>query len=544
MEDKELIEIVSHEYPPFNNKCKEVYENCKKSNIKRLSRKKILVIIPLVFVFAIIGFISVYLIKGDLNVFSGEETYANKFVQNDEIVSSDLVAGPIPRTFLEFDRSWYKVLVSPVNEYICFYLKNDVYDAIVDVIDDYCCFRREEFKKIKKEVRRSFLSYVNGDMGNLYFYLSKGSPFASVNGKIMNLQDYFNYQGRDIIIDDNNYMVTYSNDINNLPIKYKDYTAMAYFYYQDLYFVYNYHTKEEINGINRHCSAMVVKKGFGKNIYHNLLDYEKEYLYMDIPLEVRTGCIVDFDDTQFNVTGKKEFVAFEINKINEKEYICLDDNSDISTINLLSSMDNYGVLLSDRKDIDDKTYYSVEELLNVNNRIKDEWVAISEYNSKQFSESLQNFRENIASFFKECTLIDYNKRFQKENVELDVINNGEIVFASPYEISFSFLNKSKDSVRYSIGIESLQVELYFYVENKDDNKRINIENKLFIELIKEDNITKVKVNYDESLRGQILVMGQVLPQGKYLHQYTSYLGDVIYNYTNSSYSHSCAVILG
>lgn len=493
--------------------------------------------------------------KSELYASNDKKFYANKFDVNNFEGSDETIAGPYETSFLEYDKSWYKVKVNPINEYVCLYLDGKVYEEIMEVVFHECCTFYTKDEDGKKFVFCDFIGIeklniediqkVDGSFANLYFKLLLGIRAFYVDDEYLNLQEYLNYIGSSIVISEENFIVKNSKDIDNLPIQNENYIAMAYFYYQEFDYLYNYVTKEEISKTVPYYGSMIAYENVSKNIYHNLLSNSKEYLLMDVPLEVRGGCCEFFEDSKYNYTGKKEFIAFEINNINDTEYVCLDENSDIQTITLLSQGDNYDVLFKEIVTTLGKEYYSINELLKVNKVIIEQWKIIVDYNGKQYNSSLEKLRSivpnKLADEFKVATIFNSSTY----DFEIDTITSGMVIYETISEVTsmepplikvgFNYFNKT------SVIIDQFNVVFSLRVYGKDIDE---VKDLISAKWVNDDGVNKLVIIYDDSLIGEKLRIRCLYENQKYYHQYTSFLGATIDCYTNCALSEYVSVYLG
>ena len=361
----------------------------------------------------------------------------------------------------------------------------------------------------------------------------------------MNLQEYLNYIGSSIVISEENFIVKNSKDIKNLPIRYENYIAMAYFYYQEFDYLYNYVAEEQISKTVPYYGSMIAYENVSENIYHNLLNSSKEYLLMDVPLKEIGGCCERFEDLKYNYTGEKEFIAFEINNLNNSEYVCLEENSDIQTITLLSSGDNYDVLFKEKVNINGNEYYSINELLKINKIIIEQWKIILEYNQKQFVSSLEKLRSivpnTLADEFKIKTYFDT----LSYDFETDTINSGMVIYETTNEVTNMEPSAIKVGNNYfnktDVIIDQFNVCFMLEVYGKDINE---VKDLISAKWISDGGVNKLVIIYDDSLIGEkVQILCQYKTQ-KYHHQYTSFLETTIDSYTTCALYEYISMNLG
>ena len=118
--------------------------------------------------------------KSELYASNDKKFYANKFDVNNFEGSDETIAGPYETSFLEYDKSWYKVKVNPINEYVCLYLDGKVYEEIMEVVFHECCTFYTKDEDGKKFVFCDFIGIEklniediqkeDGSFANLYFF--------------------------------------------------------------------------------------------------------------------------------------------------------------------------------------------------------------------------------------------------------------------------------------------------------------------------------------------------------------------------------------
>ncbi len=485
---------------------------------------------------------------------SDKAFYANKFEISNSFGDGDIIT-PYETTFLEFDKPWYKIKANNISEYVCLYLDNKVYKEIMEVVFHECCSYYTEVKDGKEYVYCNFVGIerlktdeikkIDGTFANLYFELLGGLRTFKVNNEYLNLQEYLNYIGSSVVISEENFIVKNSKDIKDLPIRYENYIAMAYFYYQEFDYLYNYVAEEQISKTVPYYGSMIAYENVGENIYHNLLNSSKEYLLMDVPLKEIGGCCERFEDLKYNYTGEKEFIAFEINNLNNSEYVCLEENSDIQTITLLSSGDNYDVLFKEKVNINENEYYSINELLKINKIIIEEWKIILEYNQKQFVSSLEKLRSivpnTLADEFKIKTYFDS----LSYDFETDTINSGMVIYETTNEVTNMEPSAIKVGNNYfnktDVIIDQFNVCFMLEVYGKDINE---VKDLISAKWISDGGVNKLVIIYDDSLIGEkVQILCQYKTQ-KYHHQYTSFLETTIDGYEKHANYEYIAMNLG
>lgn len=480
--------------------------------------------------------------------------YANKFEMNNNLDSDDIIT-PYETTFIEFDKPWYKIKANNISEYICLYLDNKVYEKIWEVVFHECCSFYTEVKDGKEYVYCNFIGIerlkveeikkVDGIFANLYFSLLSGIKTFKVNDEYLNLQEYLKYIGSDIVISEENYIVKNSKNINDLPIQEENYIAIAYFYYQEFDYLYNYVTKEQVFKTVPYYGSMVACKNVNENIYYNSLNNSKEYLLMDVPLKARGSCCEFFENLKYNYTGEKEFIAFEINNLNNSEYVCLEDNYDVPTITLLSNGENYDVLFKEKVNINGNEYYSINELLDINKYIIEQWKTIYEYNVKKYVSSLDKLRSIVpnkfADEFKIATYFDS----LNHDFDIDTITSGMVIYETSSEVTNMEPPSTKVGLDYFnktyVIIEQFSVCFMLEVYGKDINE---VKDLISAQWVNDGDVNKLVIIYDDSLIGEKVTILCQYERKRYHHQYTSFLGATIDCYTNCSLHEYVRVNLG
>lgn len=466
-----------------------------------------------------------------------KQFWANKFEIKE--IGGGMPAGPQRTSFLEFDNPWYKMQVQPISNYYAVYLDNEIYNAIVDaLISNYNVFKVTEdnityfydpMVGIKMPcIKTKDLIKVDGLMAETYFLIYNNKLVFNVNGESGFFQDLMNYLGKKITISDDNFEIVEATKLSDLPIHYNNsYTAIAYFYYQEFTYTYNYKTEKAVNETIPFFGSMAVTND--EIIHHNLLDENKIYLTMDVPLVLNFAC-TPLNELKYNTSGKKEFIAFEIYEYNNQEYIVLSDNADISTITLRSQADNYDVLFSD-KIIADKTYYSVSELLSKSKKIQADFSKISEYNSdvlwSAYHKAQNEINDSIINCFKVQT--QYDKYIKPETSSY--ITSGDVIFETTNEVSDIDATKRSNSSEFGrtiIQFGSHEVTISVGFSDWDTN----YGDLIYLEWVKSGDKNQLVIRYDESLIGEAVKVYYGYPPQKYHYQYVSYYGATIDAYTN------------
>ena len=476
------------------------------------------------------------------NSYQDKEFFATKFGER-YLAGGEPIEFP-PASFLEYDRPWYKMEVKPISKYYAVYLNNNVYKAIVDALsgeynqfkttlDGVTYFKLSDFnyELLTPLIKPQKIKVVDGSMAETYFMLSRDEKIFRIDDQSKTFQQLMDYQNYDITIDSSNYEIVEADNLSDLPIHYNNsYTAMAYFYYQEYVYTYNYQTNEVINEVVPYYGAMRVTSDYQDAIYHNLLAADELYIMMDIPLYLSAGC-EPLEKPLYNIDGEKEFVAFSIKEFNNKDYIALSDNEDIETVRLQANGENYDILFHD-KVINNKTYYSVDELVSVKEEVLENRLDAYNYNSNLMWSTYRKMNEDIKNSIIDCFKVYTAYDMHVVPEEGSVVASGSVIFETVNDVSS--IDRIRPHYIATIGITTIdfgQFKVTLTASFQDYST--DYLDLIFFTWEEHDGVNQLIINYDESLIGQVVRIWYGYPSQKYHFQYISYYGATIDCYFNS-----------
>lgn len=466
--------------------------------------------------------------------------YAEKFnsVLETDGGGSELINAPI-FSFLNYEGSWNKMTVNSVSEYVVIYLENDIYNLCNEYFYNKILPNETKIIDGKTYWHAGGDSYVpidiesvNGIIFSFYYvytwyssYYIKNENGAeiirlaktfNVNGIAYDFEEYAALKGKNIKVCTDNFIIKKANNIVDLKIEIDGYHASAYYFCQQFNYHYNYQNNNTIDDCKLYYGSMVAYEDSNKNIYYNKLDIHKEYVIMDNVSLYAYYDHMDWSDLNYNIFGKKQYIAFEIFKKDQNEYICLEDNADIETIELLSNGENYDIILTD-KFLEDKCYYGIKDLIKANRRIVLESSLISKYNSERSREA-NNIMQNIVSNYQKTAFkIDY-----ENSEQIPVVTSGMVIYETPKEVGNIQVSEFvENNIGYTnVKIDQFNVRLNFSISDKN----ISLVDKIKIEWIIEDNINKLVLIYSEEVKGATIRVVFGYDTKKYTYSYISYFG--------------------
>lgn len=564
MGNDEFKELIKRETPEVQFDSKEIINKCKikseEMNRINIARRKKIIFISSFFLVAIL---SIMLILGLNNNNTSDNAiivknesvkqyFFDKFeISFDSLFQSDLDGRNSRTSFLEFANDWYRIQPQPVDEYYAIYLDNRVYDVMINqLLSDNCIYRSivdgKCYVRIANQeievVKRSKIDHVDGSVAAIYSYLISGAKFFCLNDTYYSLEEYLALLNKDIPLGKSNLLFLKSSDINDLSFRHSDgYTAIAFFYHQNIDYFYDYGKQCDLIKTESFYGTMVAYQNSNDNIYYNKLDVNKKYLLMNIPLEVNRGCVI-FEKLKYNISGKKEFIAFEILEKDNKEWICIKDNSDIRTITFNALGDNFEVLFKNKQNIAGKEYYNVDELLSVSEIIRANRDEASSFNYKASWASIQDIRNIVPTFIDDCVKVNTQYSSPQNEDEYSRIKSGDAIFEtdiSPLVVEYQkAINPTIIRILTSIPFDQFKVQLFITNDHTDTDPNQSLD----VSWVKDGEKYKLVMNYDEYMVGRkiIIYAGQ---NATYHYQYTSYYGAIIESDIHSSYNKAIYIIL-